>query len=49
MGMPGNWLRKVVSTEGLSIRGVGEATHTRGAREINHIMVSGELAGVVIA
>ena len=26
---------------------MGEATHTRGAREIDHIMVSGELAGVV--
>ena len=46
-GWAGDWLRKVVSTGGLSIRGVGEATHTRGAREIDHIMVSEELAGVV--
>ena len=43
----GDRLRGIVAAGRLSIRGVGEATHTRGAREIDHIMVSEEMAGVV--
>ena len=45
-GWAGEGLRGVVAAGGMSIRGSGEATHTRGGREIDHVMVSGELAGV---
>ena len=46
-GWAGNKLREVMAAGGLNARGAGEATHARGDREIDHVMVGSGLAGVV--
>ena len=46
-GWAGDRMRRLIDAGELQVRGRGEATHTRGTREIDHIMVSNEMAGVV--